>query len=161
MEYSFEKIEQEIFNYVDQVKELLSPEIWQNVLLDCSKNEILILWLLFRKHEVNMSQIADYVHVPLNTATGIISRMEMKKLVVRERSLEDKRVVTIKIGESGNDQIKLLLNECMYYGKEVTNSFSSEEIELFFQMLNKIIDLMKTKNKQDSKPKQIRKISIE
>jgi len=161
MEFSFEELEQEIFQYVDQVKELLSPEIWQSVLLDCSKNEIFILWLLFRNKEVNMTQIAEYIHVPLNTATGIISRMEKKKFVSRERSLDDKRIVTIQMGERGDEQAQLLLKEFMYYGKKVMDAFTTEEIKLFFCMLNKLVDIMKEKNLEDSKKQKIRKIVIE
>jgi len=161
MDFNYEKIEQEIFQYVDQIKEFLSPEIWNNIVLNCSKNEVLILWLLFRSNEVNMTQIAEYVHVPLNTATGIISRMEQKSLVSRERSIDDKRIVTIQLGERGKEQIQALLKEFMYYGEKVTESFSTEEIKLFFHMLQKVIDIMKVKSLEDSKKQKIRKITID
>ena len=32
---------QTITGYVDEVKELISSELWENVFLECSKNEIL------------------------------------------------------------------------------------------------------------------------
>ena len=47
MNYGDERFEDFIFRYVDQVKEFLAPEIWQNLLMDCSKNEIFVLWLYF------------------------------------------------------------------------------------------------------------------
>ena len=77
-----EKIAEEgVYAYVEQIKELISSDLWGNLLLDCSKNEILVLWFLYRQQEVNMTQIAEYIHVPLNTATGIVARMEKKKLL--------------------------------------------------------------------------------
>ena len=79
------EMENEIVHFVDDIKDLISLDVWENMLLDCSKNEVLILWLLYRQTEVNMSQVADYIHTPLNTATGIITRMEKKKLVTRQR----------------------------------------------------------------------------
>ncbi len=157
-----EKImEQEIFQFVEQLKDLLSPQMWENILLDCTKNEILILWLLFRNHSVNMTQIADYIHVPLNTATGIIARMEKKMLVVRERSDEDKRIVTIRLGQQGEVQITAMINEFTYYGRKVMESFSKEEINLFSSMMNKLIEIMSETRKEDYKQVKVRKIEIE
>lgn len=161
MKISEEEFQQEIFKYIDSVKEFLSPEMWQNVIMDCSKNEIFILWLLYRYKDVNMTQIADYINVPLNTATGIISRMEKKNLVCRERSVEDKRIVTIQIAKSGDEQLQSMLKEFMYYGKKVVSVFSTEEMELFFRMMNKLRDILKEERTKDTKKPKIKKISIE
>ena len=92
-----------IADYIEEVKELLSSDIWENIFLNCSKNEVLIYWLLYRKREVNMTEIAEYIHVPLNTATGIINRMEKNDFIIRTRSKEDKRVVLIGFSEKGKE----------------------------------------------------------
>lgn len=156
-----ERFENYIFQYVDQVKEFLAPEIWQNLLMDCSKNEIFVLWLLYVEKEVNMTRIAEYINVPLNTATGIVSRMEKRRLVVRQRSEEDKRIVTIRLGESGSEQIQILMKEFMYYGQKVMEGFSEEELNIFFRMLTRFMEILKEeRNKEQEKPK-VRKIIIE
>ena len=98
-----EELSRFIVDYIEEVRELLSSDLWENIFLNCSKNEVFIFWLLYQKGAVNMTEIADYIHVPLNTATGIISRMEKSGLVVRTRSEEDKRVVNI--GFSGPNPI--------------------------------------------------------
>ena len=64
MNISAENFQKEIYQYIDEVKELLSPDIWENILLNCTKNEMLILFLLYRSEEVNMTQVAEYIHVP-------------------------------------------------------------------------------------------------
>lgn len=161
MKQNEKKFEEYIFQYVDQVKDLLSPQIWQNILLDCSKNEIFVLWLLYVEKEVNMTRIAEYIHVPLNTATGIIGRMEKRKLVVRQRSEEDKRIVTIKIGECGLEQIQLLLKEFMYYGQRVMEGFSKDELDIFFRMLNRFMEILKEERSRDEEKPKVRKIVIE
>lgn len=150
-----------MFQYIDHIKDLLSPKLWENVLLDCSKNELFILWLLFRKDEANMTQIAEYIHVPLNTATGIVTRMEKKCLVKRERSFEDKRIVTIHMGESGSNQIHAVLSEFVYYGKKIVSTFSEEEIKLLFRMMDQLVLVMKEDHTRVEEKKKIRKISIE
>ena len=35
---------QVIIEYIEEVKELLSSNIWDNIFLNCSKNEVLIFW---------------------------------------------------------------------------------------------------------------------
>lgn len=153
-----------IFDYVDQVKELLSPEVWQNVLLNCSKNELFVLWFLYRHEEVNMTQIAEYIHVPLNTATGIISRMEKRKLILRNHSAEDKRVVTIALSEEGKKQFQTILDEVMVYAKRIFESFTSEEHQMVIGILNKVTTALKTRpeeKKELAENKKIKKIMIE
>ena len=152
---------QNITNYIEEVKELLSSEIWENIFLDCSKNEVLIFWLLYRKREANMSEIAEYIHVPLNTATGIVGRMEKNGLIERTRSKEDKRVVLIRFSEKGHSQFQNLFNEIMYYGLKVMGSLSQEETELFRKMTVKVIEILKQERKKEESGKKVRKITIE
>ena len=54
-----------IVDYIEEVKELLASDIWENIFLNCTKNEVLIFWLIYRKHEVNMTEIAEYIHMYL------------------------------------------------------------------------------------------------
>jgi DNA-binding MarR family transcriptional regulator len=157
MKITMEQFQTEIFEYVDHIKDLLSAKMWQNVLLDCSKNELFVLWLLFRQGEVNMTQIADYINTPLNTATGIISRMEKRQMVIRERSEQDKRIVTIRMGKKGSAQIQTM----MYYAGKVVDTFSAEEMDLFVRMLHKLIDIMAEEHQKESVKPKIKKITIE
>ncbi|MBU9743522.1 MarR family transcriptional regulator [Lachnospiraceae bacterium ASD3451] len=154
------EIEQNIAAYVDEVKELLAPEIWQNILLDCSKNELFLLWLLYREKEVNMTRAAEYMNVPLNTATGIVGRMEKRDLVLRVRSAEDKRVVTIRLSEKGTEQIQSIISEMVYYGRKVLENFSREEMELFFRMMDKLKVVMKEEKEKKTQRRKVRKIPI-
>lgn len=150
-----------IFEYVEEVKELLSSDLWENIFLNCSKNEVLIFWLLYRRREVNMTEIADYIHVPLNTATGIVNRMEKNGLIVRTRSDEDKRVVLIEFSEKGMAQFEKLIQELMRYGMKVFGSLTKEEMELFYKIASKVKMVLQEEGKSGAAPKRIRKIAIE
>ncbi|MCR5118287.1 MAG: MarR family transcriptional regulator [Lachnospiraceae bacterium] len=152
---------QTITGYVDEVKELISSELWENVFLECSKNEILIFWLLYRKEEVNMSEIAEYVHVPLNTATGLVGRLEKRGLIERSRSEEDKRVVLIRFSNKGLKQFKLLAAEMIRYGTRIFSELTDEEIALFFKMTEKVKTVLKEDKSKKEEAKKIRKITIE
>ncbi|WP_373483194.1 MarR family transcriptional regulator [Acetobacterium sp.] len=157
-------LETMIFEYIDKIKYLLSPEIWGNELFNCSKNEVFVLLLLYRRSDVNMTQIADYLSVPLNTATGIVARMEKRDFLVRERSSEDKRVVTIKLTDAGRATIRDILNEMIRYGQLMMDSFTTEEVTLIFKLVEKVMDtLSRDASKIEAKPTEpkIRKIMIE
>lgn len=155
------QFEKDMIEYVDRMKELISADMWQNMLLDCSKNELFVLWLLYRKKEVNMTQIAEYIHAPLNTTTGIISRMEKKNLIIRQRSLEDKRVVTICMGEQGKAQMQAVIEEFLFYGKRVVAEFNEEEMKLLFTILDKLTVIMSEDRKKERLKTKVRKIMIE
>lgn len=154
------EVEQEIYQYIDSFKDLISSDLWDNILLDCSKNEILVLWFLYQQKEVNMTQIAEYIHVPLNTATGILTRMEKRNLVIRQRSEEDKRIVIICLSEKGMGQIEAVIKEIAFYVKKVYAEFTKEEMALFLRMFHKLMEIMKQKRTVNSKTR-IRKITIE
>jgi len=165
MNFKEQGVTEELFrfitDYVEEIKELLSSGIWENIFLSCTKNEVFVFWLLYRKNEVNMTEIAEYIHVPLNTATGIIGRMEKNGLIVRRRSEEDKRVVNIGFSEKGRSQFEALISELCYYGMKVVGSFTKEEMELFYRMASKVIEVLRQEQKKEEAPKKVRKIVIE
>ncbi len=157
-----ETLEDYIFRYIDKVKILVSPETWQNLLLDCTKDELFILLFLYRKGEVNMSMIADYIHVPLNTATGVVGRMEKKKLVARYHGKDDKRIVKVAVTEDGTRYIGNILKEIMRYVSVVMDSLTPEEIQTLFQTVNKITDALAEAQKKEQEPEvKVKKIMIE
>lgn len=158
------ELEDTLFEYIEQVKELFSPTIWENILLDCSKNEIFVLFFVYRSDGVNMTQIAEYIHVPLNTATGIVARMEKKKLISRERSREDKRVVTIRLAEKGQEQMQTILKELLYYGIKIFTTFTSEEQAMLESILKKVIMVLAEghpEEKEQKIEKKVKKIKIQ
>lgn len=156
-----EELSRFIVDYIEEVRELLSSDLWENIFLNCSKNEVFIFWLLYQKGAVNMTEIADYIHVPLNTATGIISRMEKSGLVVRTRSEEDKRVVNIGFSPKGIEQFEALIKELARYGVKVMASFTTEEMTLFYKMTSKIMEILRQENQKERAPRKVRKITIE
>lgn len=154
-------MQQDIYQFIEEIKELLSPQIWENLLLNCTRNEIYIFWLLYRRGEANMTEIAEYIHVPLNTATGIIARMEKNEFIIRSRAKEDKRVVTIQLAEKGLEQVNTLVNVLTSYAMQILASFSKEEMDIFYKMMNKVLDILKQEKQTEEKKSKVRKITIE
>lgn len=162
MKIDFNNLENSLFEIFDQVKVLISQDTWENILLNCTKNEIFVLMLMYKGSEVNMSQIADYLGVPLNTATGIVSRMEKKDMIRRIRSLEDKRVVTIVLTDTGKQQINAIMSSFMRYGQKLMNVLTAEEITIIGTLFDKVISIIQEEsNKDEQSTHSVRKIIIE
>ena len=158
------EMEQVLFDYMDQIKYLMSADLWGSEVLNCSKNELFVLFLLYRKESVNMTQIAEYLNVPLNTATGIVSRMEKRALLSRTRSVEDKRVVTIGMTDGGKEQVQVVVKRLLHYMNLVFDSFTAEEVQLTFRLLDKVMNVIGREAMEPAKPvkkQAIRKIIIE
>lgn len=153
-----------IFDFVDKIKAVISTEIWENIFLNGTKNEIFILLLLYRNKQVNMTQIAEYVNVPLNTATGIVARMEKRGWVKRERSAEDKRVVTIALDRLGQEHMSSILKEFARYSAKVIECLSPEEMQTLGIVSDKVLRVLAEMNQNADEPavqKTIKKITIE
>ncbi len=163
MQLNQNTIEDILYEYVEQFRLIISPETWGSVLLECSKNEMLVLLFLYRKGESNMSQVAEYLNTPLNTATGIITRMENKKMVSRNRNPEDKRVVTIILTDIGKQQISEIIKNAAFYGQRLMNDLTQDEIKVFMNVLDKVIKMLREVNNRETQEvtKKIRKIPIE
>lgn len=156
-------LENMVFEYMDKIKRLLSSEIWENILLDCSKNELFAMVHLYRHGEVNMSQLAEYLEVPLNTMTGIITRMEKRQLLIRQRSQEDKRVVTVLLTEQGHQQMTHILGQMMHYGQLMLSDLSAEEFQVIIKLVDRMLKILEQEQQEESVPlgSQVKKIIIE
>lgn len=158
-------IELFIFEFIDQCKLLFYPEQWNNTFLDYSKNEVFALFFVYRKGSANMTEIADYIGVPLNTATGIITRLEKRGVIKRERDVVDKRVVTIGISEQGKEFLAMQLKEMERYYEMFMGAVTEEEKVLLIRLVGKFLDIvtrdLADKEQLQEAKKTIRKIIIE
>ncbi|MCB2291398.1 MarR family transcriptional regulator [Clostridium sp. CS001] len=159
------KIEGIIFSYIDEFKVLFFPEQWSDIFLDYSKNEILALLFLYRKKNVNMTEIAEYIMAPLNTATGVISRLEKKLMVERVRSSEDRRIVLITLTETANRVIEMEKDMITKYIIRIYETLTEDEISSALSIYKKVIGVFKeSKNpiKEEEIPvKKVKRIIIE
>lgn len=158
-------IESMIFDYIDEFKFLFFPDQWSNIFMDYSKNEILAMLFIYRKGTVNMTEVAEYISAPLNTATGVITRLEKKMMAERKRSLEDKRVVEISLTPKGQECIEEEKKVLEYYFKEVYKTLSGEEKKIGISIITKVIGVLKASkqgHQQEEKVSQkVKRIIIE
>ncbi|MGL6008223.1 MAG: MarR family winged helix-turn-helix transcriptional regulator, partial [Culicoidibacterales bacterium] len=64
-------------------------------------NEFRLLGLIYRTPESTMTLLAKTLGITMGTLTSIVSRLERKGYLVRERQAFDKRVIYVKLHEKG------------------------------------------------------------
>jgi DNA-binding MarR family transcriptional regulator len=112
-----------------------------------------------------MTEIAEYIIAPLNTATGIISRLEKKLMVERIRSVEDRRIVLITLTESASSVIEMEKAMITKYFIKIYGTLTEDEITSALSIYKKVIGVFKesaNKVKEEEIPvRKIKKINIE
>jgi DNA-binding MarR family transcriptional regulator len=73
-----------------------------------SMTHLLLMTLLDTHGPVPMSRVAELLGCGLPAATGIVSRMEERRLVERQHDSEDRRVVTLRLSDDGAAEIRQL-----------------------------------------------------
>ena len=91
-----------LFDYVDRFRSFLPSGAWQGLARDLAKNDVLTLLHLHRVRSSRMGDLAAYLDAPLNTATGVVSRLQQRGLVERRHSPDDKRIVLISLTEKNS-----------------------------------------------------------
>ena len=69
--------------------------------LGISMAQLNILYTLQRSGDMTMSQLADGLNVSDSNATGLIDRMEERRVVERTRVPEDRRIVMVRLTDTG------------------------------------------------------------
>ena len=84
-----------------QAGELFTKEL--NKTYQVSAPQLHCLLALHENGPLPPSQIARHIMVKSSTVTGIIDRLEQKGLVARLRNSPDRRVITIRLTEAGEE----------------------------------------------------------
>ncbi len=150
--------------FLENAKKILYPEEWINIDLQLSKSELIAMLMVDRNKGIIMSQIADYINVPMSTATSIIDRLVKKDLLKRERHEIDRRIVVISLTDEGSLLINDIKDKIFKYINLVENVLTEDEkktlINIFIKVVN-VINSEKTEENKNEEKIQINKINIE
>ena len=104
----------ETFKYLVKLEHKLKQD------LNISISEISVLVVLSAKKEQKMGDLVGKVELPMSTVTGIVDKLVAKELAIREKRADDKRVLILKITDTGRD----MLGDCSSYIQELIASLS-------------------------------------
>src|SRR4051794_37751819 len=94
-----------------------------------SSQEIRVLRTVGRHEHCIMSKIAEGIRLSLSSVTGLIDRLVEKKLVSRDRSAEDRRVVKVELTDEGRELHTSVMESQVQFARGALKALSSDEQE--------------------------------
>ena len=98
-----------------------------------------ILKILLEKGTITQSELQDIIDIRSGSLSEILSKMEDKELIIRQKDENDKRKVRIEITEKGKESIVLKEEEHKNKAKELFNVINEEEQKQLELILSKLI----------------------
>jgi len=78
---------------------------------------------------MSYKELGERTLITKGTLTGVIERLEQKQLVLRERSLEDKRSYFVRLTERGDAVFRDVFPKVVAHGKQLFEDFSDAEFD--------------------------------
>ncbi len=143
-------VEDSIIPWVGKTSKMIDfflQENFKNKGIYLSKEQVVVLKILHRKDGVNQNELAFLTLRDKSTLTRLLSKMESKDLIKRQRSKEDKRVSQVFLTQEGKNVYEkaepILLEFLDILGEDITQ----EEKEITTKVLKKIQLNMDIKSK--------------
>ncbi|KJS68466.1 MAG: hypothetical protein JL50_05605 [Peptococcaceae bacterium BICA1-7] len=123
---------------LDNIQKIVMPEELIKIELSVSRFELAALMLAERHDNITMSALAQGMSVPMSTATGVVDRLVRKKLLKRDRSEEDRRIVTVALTEEGSELLEKVKKHLRLFFDRVKSLLTEEEFETGINLIRKI-----------------------
>lgn len=93
--------------------------------------------------KVSMSGIAEFLDIPLSTATSIVDKLVENQILQRGVAPNDRRKVLIFLDHLGQSAFDLFLKMRIEMSDHMMRMLTESEVEQFIRLLNKINEGMK------------------
>ncbi len=97
------------------------------------------IFCLMKNDGCLLSQLSQWLMLDKSAITGMVDRLEKKKMVERRNDSSDRRVIRIHLTEAGRAASAQALTVVRKYNKAVKEGFSTKEIETFGRVLQTIV----------------------
>ena len=146
-------------SYPEQVKEIIflirklmhGAELYTKELnkkYSITAAQLNCLLALYENGPLPPSQIAKHMMVNSSTVTGVIDRLEQKRLVTRQRNSPDRRIINIQLTPDGKKMAKIApppIQQRVVDGLQQLNPKELNQIILSLAKLTKMLDLQDLK----------------
>ena len=101
-------------------------------------NGFIIVYIYKSKEDVFQKDIEREFGITRSTASNIISLMEKKNLVIREKVDSDQRLRKLVLTEEAKNYCSNVLTDLESFDSLITKDISDEELDIFCKVLEKI-----------------------
>jgi len=117
----------------------LLPLAHQELLdLDLTTPQLKVVLLLYMGGSARMSALAAALGVTLATATGVVDRLVDRGMVIRENSVEDRRVVVCRLSDSGHELTDRLYISARQRARDLLQGLTEAQLNKLDEALNSL-----------------------
>lgn len=140
-----------LVNVFNHVMDMEAAAVITEEYRDITNNDMHIIEAIGLEEPKNMSAIAHKMSVTVSTLTTNMNGLEKKGYIVRERSLEDKRVVYVTLTEKGKKAFYHHRDFHKNMIKAIVKDLSAEEMEILYRCLVNLDRFLDPEQKQPNK----------
>lgn len=100
--------------------------------------QLAVIKILAQLGDLSLSNLSERIRAQNSTVTGIIDRMVREDLVKRERSVEDRRIVLIRLTEKGQRLASEISLEPMEIFRQALEDVPRRDVEQLFRVLDTV-----------------------
>lgn len=108
--------------------------------------QVQTLSLLKRQTSVQMTEIADYFHIELPSATSLLNKLVALQLVKRHQDSKDRRLVRITLTDEGDNLLKKAMDKKLTSIEHMLSYLSQEEQHELLRLVEKLNDRIEKNN---------------
>ncbi len=142
----FEKMRQFESVILGKVKKAMLREVKTG--LDIPHMQVLLF--IRKQGSCKVTEIAKYCHITLSAVTNLANKLVDMRLITRNRSEKDRRIVLIELAEEGKKQIDIIEKNKKILSDEMFSCLSDSEIESFYSIIDKILLNFAKKDHEES-----------
>jgi len=101
-----------------------------------SEKELMVIAFVGKNKNVKMSDIAETIVAPMSTLTSIVDKLVEKKLINRDHSGEDRRVINVSLSATGKTAHNILVETKNKIAIAVLSQLNEKEQVLISKYLN-------------------------
>ena len=110
-----------------------------------SIQQIQTLSFLRQKENAQMSEIAEYFHIELPSATSLLNKLVALQLVKRQADEKDRRMVRIVLTDAGRDMLKKAMEEKVTHIEHMLSFLTESEQQELLRLLEKLNERIEKK----------------
>ncbi len=105
---------------------------------DLNYQQMYLLKLLKRKSPYRVSEIAAELRIPVFAATRLVSQLDNKSLVVKNRDLKDRRNIFVGITADGKEMLKRIETHIIDLTLSSLGAYSAEQAQLIVDVVENL-----------------------
>jgi len=126
----------------------LNDKKLMNIFSAFSPQEFHVLMTVGHIGNCIMSDIAVKMQLSLSSITGIVDKLEAKKIVRRSRSIEDRRIIHVVLTDEGHKVYKTAMEGHLEMVRTHLNALNPQEQDTFLALFRKIAEVIKAKKER-------------